>query len=240
MLNLTIILAPPAIRNPRPAMAARCGTAGAGSFILPENGCRVGCESVPETQSLLAIDVALLPPEWVRARARQINRALAPGGLVLDHWHVPHITLAQCFVLREAVPLLVEHLTPALRATAPLSLRVVAVVEQSSVVSFLLEQTAELRSLHERLMDALKEWEEEDGGEDAFYSNGESARDKDVAWVANFRAQASYGNFTPHITLGIGVAPQQVAPFAFLASEVGLYHLGRYCTCRALLHQWAL
>ena len=193
-----------------------------------------------QESSLIAVDVALVPPEWVQARARRINGALQSGGLHLDAAHVPHITLAQFFLLRGAVPLLIERLNLVWRSVAALPLSVLAVVERQSTISFLLDRTPQLLELHENLMDALKEWEEEGGGADAFYSDGEPARENDVDWVADFRTAASYRKFIPHITLGFGQVPERTEPFDFVARRVGLFQLGRFCTCRKLLHQWTL
>ena len=142
----------------------------------------------PQDSSLIAVDVALVPPEWVQEHARRINAELLAGGLRLDATHVPHISLAQFFVLRGTVPLLAERLHLVLRAASALPISVLAVVDQQSTISFLLDRTPELLELHEGLMDAVKEWEEEGGDAEAFYSDGESAREKDVDWIVNFRA----------------------------------------------------
>ncbi|MBI3934087.1 MAG: hypothetical protein HY316_05300 [Acidobacteria bacterium] len=190
--------------------------------------------------SLMAVDVALIPPEWVQERARRINRKLLSGELQLDATHVPHVSLAQLFVLRATVPLLIERLGLALSRPRAMQLRALAVVDQQSTISFLLDRTEELLELHEGLMDALKEWEEEGGDADAFYSDGEPARKKDVEWVTSFRTAASYRKFIPHLTLGFGQAPDRIEPFEFVADHVGLYHLGRFCSCRILLHSWRL
>ncbi|HWP84127.1 MAG TPA: 2'-5' RNA ligase family protein [Terriglobia bacterium] len=190
--------------------------------------------------SLIAVDVALVPPEWVQDRARQLNQGLRAGGLRLDETHVPHVSLAQLFLSPGAVPLLVERLNLLLKPVRAIPVSALAIVEQRSVVSLLLDRTPELVALHVRLMDALKEWEEEGGDPSAFYAESEPAREKDVEWVANFRAAASYGNFVPHITLGLGTAPPPIEPFDFTADLVGLFHLGRFCTCRVLLRQWRL
>lgn len=193
-----------------------------------------------QESSLIAVDVALVPPEWLQARARRINGTLQSGGLHLDAAHVPHITLAQLFLLRGAVPLLIERLNLLWRTVAALPLSVLAVVEQQSTISFLLDRTPKLLELHESLMNALKEWEEEGGDVDAFYSDGEPARENDVDWVTNFRTAASYRKFIPHITLGFGQGPQRIEPFDFVARRAGLFHLGRFCTCRLPLHLWSL
>ena len=89
-------------------------------------------------------------------------------------------------------------------------------------------------------MDGIKEWEEFGGNGEAFYSDGEPAREQDVEWVANFRSEALYRKCIPHITLGFGDAPAPEAAFDFIASRVGLFHLGRYCTCRKLIRDWEL
>jgi len=188
--------------------------------------------------SLIAIDLALAPPERVQERARRINQELAEGGLQFDATHLPHISLAQCFVWRASLPLLIERLSLELRSAAAVPISASALVDQQSTISFLLDRTPELLDLHVRLMDALRDWEEEGGDASAFYSEGEPARDKDVSWVANFRTAASYRKFIPHITLGFGRSSVRIEPFDFLANRVGLFHLGRFCSCRALLHEW--
>lgn len=190
--------------------------------------------------SLMAVNVALIPPEWVQERAREINRTLAAGGLLLDAAHIPHITLAQLFVMRCAVPLLIERLNLVLREAPAQTNSVIAVVNQNSTISFLLDRTPELMQLHESLMNSLQEWEEEGGSLDAFYLEGQPARDQDVDWVTNFRGAASYRNFIPHITLGFGQAPGRSESFEFVANQIGLYQLGRCCTCRVALNEWQL
>ena len=190
--------------------------------------------------SLIAIDLALVPPERVQERARRINQELVEGGLQLDTTHVPHLTLAQCFVWRASLPMLIERLSLEWRSAAAVPITALALVEQESTVTFLLDRTPELLELHVRLMEALRGWEEEGGDASAFYSEGEPARDKDVDWVANFRTAASYRKFIPHITLGFGRSLARSEPFHFLANQLGLFHLGRFCSCRALLKEWRL
>jgi 2'-5' RNA ligase len=190
--------------------------------------------------SLIAIDMALVPPDWVQDRARHVNQGLAGGGLQFDATHVPHITLAQCFTWRASLPMLVERLDIALRGASSLPISAIALVDQDSTISFLLDRTPELQKLHETLMDALKEWEEEGGTASAFYSEGKPPREKDIAWVENFRTGASYRNFIPHITLGFGRTEGRAEPFDFLVTRLGLFHLGCYCACRLLLKEWRL
>src|SRR3990172_8472781 len=85
---------------------------------------------------------------------------------------------------------------PRSRVTAEVAARLRSLLREQP------DRTPELLELHEGLMDAVKEWEETDGGAEAFFSDGESVREKDVKWAANFRTEASYRKFVPHITLG--------------------------------------
>jgi hypothetical protein len=197
---------------------------------------------VPSENQLIAVDLALVPPEWVQQRARAINAHLldhSAGGFRFDATHVPHISLVQQFVHTGKLPALIDAFNPILQATAPLAIRVSGIVGSASTVSFSLERTP-LVSLHERLMDAALPLEEAAGTAQAFFSDGEAPRVKDLEWVAAYRAQAAYSAFAPHITLGIGATPAPGEPFDFIAGRAGLFHLGRFCTCRRLLHVWAL
>lgn len=192
---------------------------------------------------LLALDLVLLLPEEANERAKAVNAALGAGqpeGFRFDETHVPHLTLVQQFLRRARLPALVENLDRVLRRAAPLSIRVLGIHSQESTVLFLVERTPALQRLHEELMDAVEPLEEPQGAAGAFYTNGEAARERDVAWVGRFRAEASYANFVPHVTLGVGPPPPPLEPFAFTADRVGLFHLGRFCTCRAPLRAWKL
>ena len=157
-------------------------------------------------QELIAIDVALLLPEAVHARARLINEVLwkqRTDGFRFDQSHLPHITLVQQFVRRANLPALLQRIDSIVGATAALTLRVLAVGSHQSTAFFLLQRTPDLQRLHATLMDAVKPWEESEGAVESFYSEGEPARDADVEWVKRYRTHASYDNFVPHITLGI-------------------------------------
>ena len=196
---------------------------------------------------IMAVDVALLLPEPVQERVRAINAALwaqEKNGFRFDATHLPHVTLVQHFVRQRNMPALIESIDSVLRGTPPLFVRVVGIGRAGTTSLLLLERTPELQNLHEKLMDAIAPLEEPPGTIAAFFADGEPARPSDVEWVAQYRSQASYHHFWPHITLGVG-GPKEppkepMELFDFAASRVALCHLGRFCTCRALLHEWNL
>ena len=154
--------------------------------------------------------------------------------------HLPKIRVAQQFVRRANLPTLTGVLDRILSSVTPLRLRVLEVGKSATTLHWLLEPTPDLQVLHERLMDAAKRVGEPAGAAEAFYAGEEPARESDVKWIAEYRARASYGNFLPHITLGVGVEAEPVEPFEFTTNRVALCQLGRFCTCRVLLREWTL
>lgn len=194
-------------------------------------------------RDLVAIDVALLLPDWVNERVRAVNAALLaqrPDGFRFDATHLPHITLAQLFARQDSLPALIERIDPILRDTPPLLLRVIGVGSGGTTAHFAVEPPPDLQKLHEAILGAVQSLEETGGGAEAFYSEGEPARENDVAWVSQFRSHSRYARFSPHVTLGAGPPPEFREPFEFTAERAALCHLGRFCTCRIVLQEWWL
>ena len=103
--------------------------------------------------------------------------------------------------------------------------------------------TDELATLHGRLMECLEPFRDRangDDAQDAFWTDGTGPRPADIEWVARFRERSAFQQFDPHITIGAGPLASHVAPTPFLATQLALCHLGRFCTCRRVLHAWTL
>ena len=191
--------------------------------------------------SLVALDVAILPPSDVARRAIALSAALPreePDGPRLDADHLPHVTLAQLFVREEELDTAFGRMDEVLQAQPPLRLRIAGAGQSSHTIWMTIERTPELVALHERIMDALRGVEREAGGPAAFVDG--DARVRDVLWVAGYRLKSSLEQFAPHITLGHAEQPPALEPFAFDASTVAACHLGRFCTCRRVLRRWTL
>lgn len=190
---------------------------------------------------LVALDVALLLPPDVAQKAIAWSASLPAEGsqvLRLDAEHLPHVTLTQQFVREEEADEVFARIAEVCGGCP--SFRVVATGGASSGHTMLvaIERTAEIATLHEQLMEALRGFERAEGGPGAFFEG--EGRVADVLWVSGFRLKASFGEFTPHITLGHGSRPPAVEPFAFDATTVAACHLGRFCTCRRVLASWTL
>jgi len=186
-----------------------------------------------------AIDIAILPPEDVSARAIALSAALPAGesqGLLLGGDCLPHITLTQQFVPAASLDTLFAQLDHMLRDRAALRLRVTGGGGSRSVWMSI-ERTPELVSLHDQLLHVTEPFEAT-GDASAFF--GEDARERDVRWVREFRSESSFDRFTPHITLGHASEPPVVEPVEFVATTIAVCHLGRFCTCRRIIRKWEL
>jgi 2'-5' RNA ligase len=186
-----------------------------------------------------AIDIAILPPADVSARAIALSAALPAAesqGLLLGADRPPHITLTQQFVPSESLDTVLADVARLLRGRAPLRLRVTGGGRSSNAVWMSIERTPELISLHEQLLHATEPFEVADGDASAFF--GDDARDRDVRWVREFRHESSLDRFTPHITLGHASEPPAVEPMDFVATTIAMCHLGRFCTCRRIIRAW--
>ena len=191
--------------------------------------------------SLLALDLAILPPPEVSRHAIALSAALPadPGDtLRLDHDHLPHLTLTQQFIETDELNAVFDRVHEVLRVAPPLSVRVTGAGKYGGSVWMAIERSEVLVGLHERLMEPLREFEREGGTTTAFFDG--DARAADVRWVTHYRHESSFGAFTPHITLGHADAPPTMAPFSFDATTIAACHLGRFCTCRRALRVWTL
>jgi 2'-5' RNA ligase len=189
---------------------------------------------------LVAMDVAILPPADVTARAIEFSAALPSerSQYRLDAEHLPHITLTQQFVRQDELDSAFARIDEALQQQRSLRIAITGGGQSGHTLWLSVERTPDLQELHERVMEALRGLERPDGGPHAFFEG--QGRMGDVLWVAGFRLKSSFGAFTPHITLGHGNEPPSVEPFAFDATTVAACHLGRFCTCRRVLRAWDL
>jgi 2'-5' RNA ligase len=190
---------------------------------------------------LVAVDVAVLPPPDITTRAVALSAAMAPkgsSGLRLDAEHLPHVTLTQQFIREEELDAAFERIDEVVTGLRPIRVVATGAGNSGHTLWIAIERTPELATLHEQLMEALRGFERPDGGPAAFV--GGEGRIGDVLWVASYRLKASFGEFTPHITVGHGTEPPPVEPFAFDATTIAACHLGHFCTCRLVLRSWHL
>jgi hypothetical protein len=193
-------------------------------------------------QTLLAIDVAVMLPVDLRRRVARLNGVLTPppDGFRLDDTHVPHITIVQLFVRAHHLEELSDVVGTAVQTVEPLELRTASIDHGRTATTLQVALTPQLERLHRGLMDDLRPFEAGPGTTEAFVVDGELPREADLAWVGQFRTHAAYDLFEPHVTLGVGGPIEPPPATSFTATEVAIYHLGRFCTCRRLVRRWEL
>jgi 2'-5' RNA ligase len=191
--------------------------------------------------TLLALDIAILPPPDIRQAAIALSAALPASesrGLMLDDTHLPHVTLSQHFVRADELDAALDKVDEVLRAVKPLPLAITGGGKSTHSVRMAVERTPALDRLHEDVMEAMRGFERPGGTPAAFFDG--DARVADVVWVASYRLKSSFGAFAPHITLGHAEQPPLVAPATFTADTIAACHLGRFCTCRDVKRAWTL
>jgi len=206
-------------------------------------------------ESILAIDVVVLPPQPVMEKAKQLNGIFRQGiegrSFALDDTHVPHITIFQLYARAsdlENIFARVEKSMGNFPISKDLDMTGIAagpVFAGLHLPSFAVE-SAELRAFHKDIANGMADYcVDTSGGPSYFYRDEkEEVNQASMDWVKNFGTNSSHAKYFPHITLGAAEAaavervisdPQHAQPFAFAADSVCVYQLGNNCTCRKLL-----
>ncbi len=192
----------------------------------------------------LAVDVALLPPDCIAALAIEINRGLVEtwkSAIVLDpQGCLPHISLVMGCLEESDFPQAVRVLDGLAHQCSPLHLRAAKIVtsvtpEWRKVSHIEIEWSPEIRLLHETAMTKLMSHLTCEVTRDMLYSP-DDVDEGALFWIRNYPKVASFGLFSPHITLGYGETDSAFAPADFTATTLALCHLGDHCTCRKVLY----
>jgi 2'-5' RNA ligase len=190
-----------------------------------------------------AVDVVLLPDEVMTGEAIEANAELVRNfgkKIVLNKKDcLPHISLAMgCIDEKDVVS--VEVILQSIAKECSLGdLKVLGVeVSENSagekVSAFEVEETKELQSLHETVMESLEPYLGRDVTAEEV--NDEEVAETTLSWIKNYREESSFAKFFPHITIGYGELDNLPPfPIKFAASRLALCHLGNHCTCRRVL-----
>jgi hypothetical protein len=163
-----------------------------------------------------------------------------PEGFRFDKTHLPHITLVQQFVQADQLAAFSQKIGSLVCNNKTLALETLEIVHGQRCSILKISRIPALIQLHQRLMNGLRHFEAADGTLESFISDSESPSAADLEWVKNYRKQAAYKNFDPHITIGVGNILETPTPRRFLVNQLALFQLGRYCTCRRRIEQWSL
>ncbi|OVE79492.1 hypothetical protein BVY00_00300, partial [bacterium G20] len=106
-------------------------------------------------------------------------------------------------------------------------------VNKPSSSFFEIENSHELRKLHTNIMEEFEKIASYNVKSEAFYDK--SIREHSLDWVRNFRKDAAFENYWPHITLLTSNPSKDRKTLKFIAKRLAICHLGDYNTCRKIL-----
>jgi 2'-5' RNA ligase len=152
---------------------------------------------------------------------------------------LPHISLAMGCLEEKDIASVEKILEEIAKETSFQDLRIVGIRSSGNskgqtVSVYEVENTTQLQSLHEKVMNKLEPYLTSDVTVDMIYGGREVA-ETTLLWIKNYREKVSFENFFPHITIGYGQIENHSLPASFSASQLALCHLGNHCTCRKVL-----
>ena len=202
-----------------------------------------------------AIDILLSPDEVMMDRARAANdrlRADYPKGFALDATHAPHVTLIQRFVRTGDLDKVHAAIAKVLKEENPTSWELNATgyydipVENLGLAGIVIEPTADLLRLQQKLIDAVAPFNSDNATAEAFARRPDgktiAQAEATIDYVTSFVPKASGKNFNPHVTIGLGtrqfldkLKAKPFQSFTFKARAVDVYQLGEFGTAQKLL-----
>jgi phosphoserine phosphatase/2'-5' RNA ligase len=203
--------------------------------------------------NVTAIDVLLAPDAVMLGRAKEANnrlRADFPKGFELDADHAPHVTLLQRFVRTADLDKVYAAVAKVSKDENPTAWELKATgyydipAGNLGLAGIVIEPTADLLRLQQKLIDAVAPYTVEKGSDAAFVPkpDGGAMVTGLIDYVATFVPKASGKNFNPHVTVGLGtrafldkLKAEPYKTFTFNSRAVEVYHLGDYGTAQKLL-----
>ena len=195
---------------------------------------------------LLALDIAILLPPETSTSVELLNTQLSapPEGFRFSARRLPHISLVQQFSPTTELNVIEQTIAGVVSKHPPIDLTLASITTSETTSSLTVTPSPVLDTLHRRLMDQLAIFDVGLGDERAFINTDatptDAARLRDITWVSQFRTDAAYDAFAPHVTLGVGTIKTTIPKTTFTASVIALCILGRFCTCQKVLASWEL
>ena len=202
----------------------------------------------PALQSTsVALDIVILPPAEIMDHAISINqehllKSQRKISLNRDNCF-PHISLSMGCAAERDVPKIQAAIDETVKNFKTMKLEIVKtyshpLMNNEIISGFEIKKTEAIQALHEALVHKMKAFFKKRAYPDMFYQP--PAIDEITVQLANrFLQQQALENYNPHLTLGLGIAPQLDQSYHFTASSITLCRLGNYCTCRKVLSHHA-
>jgi hypothetical protein len=205
-----------------------------------------------------AMDIVLEPDSTMIERAQAANAALRknfPKGYSLDEEHRPHISVMGGYVYTANLEKIYATAAQVLAGEKILSWKMKAYkyyyipLKAIGLGGIVVEPTPDMVRLQRKLIDALAPFMSPTGT-DAAYAKTPSAPEINQATldaVATYLAGHTGAHYSPHVTIGVGMADYLdallAAPFpifTFSAVGVSAYQFGNFGTAAKLLHPFKI
>ena len=188
----------------------------------------------------IAIDVVILPPEWIMDKVIEINKELDRDRYVLNKENcIPHVSLCMGIIEEKDTSRIKELLQTISERFSPIKIEIDNIgihttSEDLKISGFNLRKGKELQALHEEIVKNLEPFFKGKATPDMLaYSAG--VRESSLETIENYTKKSSFEKFEPHISLGFGTTERTDFPSSFKASKLAMCHLGSDCTCIKIL-----
>jgi len=173
----------------------------------------------------IAVDIALLLPEEIEKKIKKIQ----------TRENIPHISLLMGAIDTKILPKIKKVVEKYKINKIELEIEKVYKTEMTGSRALKIKKIPKLQKLHGYLAGNLKKYFVDKPDKAMFYN--EEASENNLKIVENYIKNASYKNFSPHITLGKGINIKDIniKKKRFDALGIAVCHLGRHCSCREIL-----
>ncbi len=191
-----------------------------------------------------AVDIVLVPPDHILDKLIEINSTALKNGqawgpLGKDDF-VPHISLAMGGIETEDLNETRKIVESVSRKHDPVTIKLIELIfdekpDGSRVYEIRAEKTSTLQTLHEGIMDSLKNYFSYDlKKENLYFKKGEEI--SDPHFINEYREKYSYANFDSHITIRTKIpVGEEYLPMIFKVNELAMFQVGKMTTCRRKL-----
>lgn len=192
--------------------------------------------------SKIAFDIAIIPPDNIQDICVDLckNYPDNSGRSSLDKIdNLPHISLFMGACEEKNLVTLFQKTQNLIGNTDKIQLTVDKLTEIDKTHFFAIEKIKQLQSLHEAIVNELKDEYCQKTSADMYYDK--NVDKKTFFWNDNYVTGSSFENFWPHITLkACGNPIYNDLPIKFIANRIAICHLGGHCTCRKILWETKL
>lgn len=209
--------------------------------------------SIAQQNPITAIDIALEPDETMIQHAEAVNARLLtvfPKGFALDASHHPHITILQRYVRTTDLDKLYAAAGKVFASENVAGWKLMAFKfyfipdKDVGLAGIVVEPTADLLKLQQKLIDAVAPWTVRTGTAAAFLTTPEDPdiNQPTIDYIAAFVPKATGKHFNPHVTIGIAsqdylkeMLAEPFDAFTFSPAGAAVHQLGNYGTARKQL-----